>query len=267
MSLAACPKCGFQTPAGSSECPRCGIVIAKYLERMHGPPPAPPPPPAGNPETGLWKTGWRLFRWFCLITAIMTAYLVLNPSPAPAVIADQSHLVSAEHKIQRFAQALAEGRATRLDLSESEINAWLQSRLAAEREAGTVPAEEETRGKGREPVAAPGVTPEAEGAEAELTDLRVRLHESSLQAHLRFRIYGKELSLEFEGVPTIEEGRFAWSDLTGRIGSLPMPRATMQLAWEKLTAQPQVADQLRMPEAIESLEVHSGVLSLIAAAR
>ncbi|GAB4255017.1 MAG: hypothetical protein Kow00109_30200 [Acidobacteriota bacterium] len=266
MSIAACPKCGFQTSPGSSECPRCGIVIAKYLERMHGPPMAPPAPPDGNPEVSLWRTGWRLFRWFCLITAIMTVYLVLNPSPAPAVIADQSHLNSAEHKILLFTRALAQGRATRLVLSESEINAWLQSRLVAMRE-GMAPAEEEEASKNPAPADVSPATVQEAAARAELTDLRVRLHDSRLQAHLRFRIYGKELSLEFDGVPTVQGGHLAWEDLTGRIGSLPVPRATMQLAWEKLFAQPDVADQLRVPEAISGLEVESGMLSLVAAGK
>src|SRR5262245_19200762 len=29
-----CPKCGFQMATAAAECPRCGIVIAKY-ERAH----------------------------------------------------------------------------------------------------------------------------------------------------------------------------------------------------------------------------------------
>jgi hypothetical protein len=32
---AQCPKCGFQSNASINECPRCGVIVSKYLQRKN----------------------------------------------------------------------------------------------------------------------------------------------------------------------------------------------------------------------------------------
>jgi hypothetical protein len=49
MSTANCPKCGFPLAEGATECPACGIVVAKYLAP---PPPSPSSPAAATNEDG-----------------------------------------------------------------------------------------------------------------------------------------------------------------------------------------------------------------------
>ena len=67
-----CPKCGYVVGEGSLECPVCGIVIARYLERNpeaadRGQPPEPPPPEAwlGDHSSlageGEYSTGGMVF--------------------------------------------------------------------------------------------------------------------------------------------------------------------------------------------------------------
>lgn len=45
--MTSCPKCGFELPEGTAECPACGILPAKYRERAAAA--APPPSDAPNP--------------------------------------------------------------------------------------------------------------------------------------------------------------------------------------------------------------------------
>lgn len=53
-----CPACDHELPPGSTECPRCGVVLARYRAR----PPAPPaePPPAGLPPARTARGPGRL---------------------------------------------------------------------------------------------------------------------------------------------------------------------------------------------------------------
>jgi hypothetical protein len=43
-----CPKCNYKIGAGLDECPACGIVISKYLERLPGASEGSKPPPLPN---------------------------------------------------------------------------------------------------------------------------------------------------------------------------------------------------------------------------
>lgn len=45
MSADDCPKCGFPGPVGT-ECPRCGVLVARYRRRRETPEAGPPVPPA-----------------------------------------------------------------------------------------------------------------------------------------------------------------------------------------------------------------------------
>lgn len=71
MTTTVCPKCGYDPPA-ADECPRCGIVFAKYRPRAETPTPAQPaapvpdsrPGPDARPRPGepmrKTGTGWLL---------------------------------------------------------------------------------------------------------------------------------------------------------------------------------------------------------------
>jgi len=51
-----CPKCSFPLAGGTEECPVCGIVISRYLER-HRPAAGSPPPPPQPDREGNEKDG------------------------------------------------------------------------------------------------------------------------------------------------------------------------------------------------------------------
>ncbi|MBZ5637950.1 MAG: zinc ribbon domain-containing protein [Acidobacteriia bacterium] len=53
-----CPKCGFEQPEGGAECPRCGIVFARFEGAGPGPR-APGPAAAGSDVRPIDGDGWR----------------------------------------------------------------------------------------------------------------------------------------------------------------------------------------------------------------
>jgi hypothetical protein len=87
-----CPKCGFALPAGAAECPRCGILVAKFL-RAHGESLAPAAelPPllhpthavavAVAPENESAARGERIARAVALPLALLLAWLAVKGSP------------------------------------------------------------------------------------------------------------------------------------------------------------------------------------------
>lgn len=86
MTTTVCPKCGYDQPA-ADECPRCGVIFAKYRGRPAPPGPAHPQAPAPAPRTGQTApprsggptrrtgTGWLLL---LLVGVSVGAYLELG---------------------------------------------------------------------------------------------------------------------------------------------------------------------------------------------
>ncbi|HRR55424.1 MAG TPA: hypothetical protein P5568_07650 [Acidobacteriota bacterium] len=260
MPFGVCPKCGFQIPPDGVECPRCGIVLAKYRHRSQVPP-DPPPLPAGRDALPPGRLALRVARWFVMIAAVMVLYLLFNPAPAPVVLAGRSDLESALSKIQRFENGLEHRRRTEITLSEGELNAWLRQGLAQwNRKIGQEEEETPQPEQGRE--AASSDQSETDSQGIQVTDLRIKLLFDRLRAHLRFRLYGKELSLELEGIPTVDGGYLELLDLSGKIGSLPVPGPTLHLLWDRLVKTPDARERLRLPEGVEFLSVEPGQLTL-----
>ena len=74
-----CPKCGFQLGAGDrSECPGCGIFIAKYLEAASNKdtPPGPDDSSRTEKETAIVEAETRPAPWFLRVSAGIASIVV-----------------------------------------------------------------------------------------------------------------------------------------------------------------------------------------------
>lgn len=289
----ACPKCHFQQEGGE-ECLRCGIIFRKYKPL---PPPSttgpastsgqtedPPQQPgfrlqvdqteeAQTPEPeepwedevldsprpqrrfGWLRFGFRLFPWLSLAAMIVVFYLILQEAPPLQIQMDPQALTRVDHKMQELQVAAQTGQPYTLNLDEAELNAWLQANLA------------QSQGRSSQQVSglmpqthAPVDDPRFQETQDAMRDLRVNLVGDSVRAYAVFRVYGQDVSLMLEGQVFAENGYLRFKPSEVKIGSLPIPKATLDRVSQRLFDSPQSRDSFQLSPHISSVNIRRGRL-------
>ncbi len=76
-----------------------------------------------------------------------------------------------------------------------------------------------------------------------------------MRVHTLFELYGKSLSLELEGKVTTRDGYLRFEPSSGKLGSLPLPGATLRRAVDRLFESPENREKFRLPPEIEDIRV------------
>ncbi|MFZ0430430.1 MAG: hypothetical protein WAO20_20095 [Acidobacteriota bacterium] len=268
-----CPACGFTQEDSANDCPRCGIVFAKFYARASTQiePPAPP-------EEVAEKTGWyqsvrpvfRAARWLTVAASVMLLYLILRPAPPLVVHMIPGAEQKAEAKIAQFERFVRAGKARILTLNEAELNSWLHSSLVfdSETDARTgPPAKDSTvvsaglQADPTQPVSA------AEEVRASVRDVRVGLLDDRVRTYVRFQLYGKDMSFELEGRVGATDGYLRLEPVSGKLGSCPLPASTLHAAVDRLFQSPENREKLRLPDYVNNLAVANGELQVEYAGR
>jgi len=171
---------------------------------------------------------------------------------------DAGSVVRASAKMRDLSAAVQAGRGGTLQLSESEVNAWLQTNL-------DLPASRK-RSRGTEPGSNPALPPDGhafapsrdpavEEVQSSISDVRVALHGDRVGAYVSFSLYGKEMSFQLEGQLRAENGYLRLLPTSGKIGVLPIPAITLGRAVDRLFNSPENREKFRLPNAIEDIRV------------
>jgi hypothetical protein len=263
-----CPKCGFHQDAGT-ECPRCGIIFARYHSEAVSPPrEANLDPNPAQPAAGTFRRIYRIFRWVCPAGAILVLFLILRPSSPPRIEASPAAAESAESKIEQFQTSIGPGTEQRLEMDESELNGWLGKNLSLKKQAGSEPA---IRQKA-EPLieiakTATGgqtISNEAlEQAQTSVRDVKIELLENSLRVYALFDLHGMDLSLELEGQPVVRNGYIKLEPSSGKLGSLPLMAGTLQKATSRIFDSPENKEKFKLPPNIRDIRIEQGRLIVL----
>jgi len=259
-----CPKCGFEQKE-APECLRCGVVFS----RIHASPPIPAPEAPYSLFRHLATVVLRfyhVFRWATLAGLIVVLYLVLHNSPPPAIEISPEAAQSAESKIQQFQSSIRQGAQDTLEINQSELNGWLDANLTTKRsegqdtavQTGDVASLAKTALNARDPKDS-----DLQQMQSSIKDVRINLMEDSLRLYVLFESHGMDLSLELEGRPLIQEGYLRLDPTGGKIGSLPLPPATLRKATDSLFDSPQNKEKFRLPPYIRDMRVENGRLVIV----
>jgi hypothetical protein len=155
-------------------------------------------------------------------------------------------------KMEQMERAVAEGQPHVLQFTEAELNVWMQSNLAL----GPGPA----TGGSRDPGPAGG--PTLEHVRSSLRDVKVNLVGDRVRAYALFTLYGKDISLQLEGRLIVTDGRLRLEPASGMLGSMPIPRMTLDRAVRRLFDSAENRDKFLLPPEIKDIQVVNGELSV-----
>jgi len=102
----------------------------------------------------------------------------------------------------------------------------------------------------------------ADGA-ATVRDLRVNLSEDRLRLYLLANFHGKDLTFVLEGKVRSANGYLDFEPVSGKIGSLSIPKASLKRAVEQMVATPETQELMRLPTNLRDLQVKDGKLVVV----
>ena len=244
-----CPKCGFTQDFGT-ECVRCGIIMARYKP----PPVSPPQPtlPADSPSPQPSSRGFfqefirefgRALRWVMPVVAIVVLLAILRQAPPPQIKTNPQAAQRLEAKFQELQAAASAGQPYTLQMNEAELNAWLARSLALAPQgpAGGTPAS-------------------VEEAQSTMRDLKIELLGDSLRAYVVFDFHGKNLSLLLEGRLFIQNGYLRFAPTSGKLGSMPIPQATLDRAVSGLFDSPANKEKFLLPTEVRDVRIENSAV-------
>lgn len=223
-------------------------------------------------DLALAKKLYRILTWASLVGLVVCIMLVLRKSPGPEVAYDQAAAARAEQKFEAADQAKAAGHHGKVEvqLDSTELNSYLNQNLDLGNHPATTanasgPAFGNTQpaatgSSGNDPLAgiAGPDTPTLEQVQSAVKDVKVDMDGDLVRAYVIFDFHGKDLSLELDGHLKSEGGYLKFDPVAGKLGSLPLPKSTLDSAVEKLMNSPENREKLKLPSDISDVQIEDG---------
>jgi hypothetical protein len=223
----------------------------------------------------LFKTIYKVLSWTSLVGLVLVVVLVFWKSPTPSVPFDRNAAASAEKKFEAADQAKAAGQPAQVALDRTELNSYLAQNLQVAPQAGVsangaapslpatvgaVPPQTANGSTTNDPAAsvAGSDQPSLEQVQSSVKDVKVDMDGDIVKAYVIFDFHGKDLALELDGHLSADNGYMKFEPVSGRLGSLPLPQATLNAAVEKLMASPENREKLRLPDDISDIKILDG---------
>jgi len=220
----------------------------------------------------LAKKLYRILAWASVVGLVVTIMLVLRKSPAPDVPYDAAAAARVEQKFAAADQAKAAGQQGKVEvqLDRTELNSYLAQNFdlgnhmggnAASGDAASGNATPGAAGSsGGDPLAgiAGPDTPTLEQVQSAVKDVKVDMDGDLVKAYVIFDFHGKDLSLELDGHLKSDGGYIKFDPVAGKLGSLPLPKSTLDRAVEKLMNSPENREKMRLPADISDIQIQDG---------
>jgi hypothetical protein len=223
------------------------------------------------PDTDELKKIYRILTWVSAGGLVLLIVLVLRKSPPPNVPYDPAAATRAEEKLAAADQAKAAGQPPRqVALDRTELNSYLQQNLqTAESTVASAPGTS-VPANGGAPNAGPGgdagnasttasePEPTLEQVQSDVKDVKVDMDGDLVKAYVIYNLHGQDVSLELDGHLSAENGYLKFDPVAGKLGSLPLPQATLDAAVQKLMASPENREKLKLPDNVSDIQIENG---------
>lgn len=224
-------------------------------------------PPKGNPVPDPHASRmntlvliFRIVRWTVYACVLIVLILLLHKSAPPAVSTTPEAAARVEQKFQDVQQAVAQGQPATLRMDETELNSYLASRLVLS--GGQAPNTAANAAPGGTPGGAPNAEQptmdDVEQMRSNVKDVKVQLIDDRVRAYVVFDVHGKEMTLQLEGKLGADNGFLRFEPVSGQIGALPIPQATLEAAVRRMMESPENREKLKLPSDVSDLKIENG---------
>ena len=204
---------------------------------------------------------FRIVRWTVYACALIVLILLLHKPAPPAVSTNPEAAARAEQKFQDVQQSVAQGQPATLHMTETELNSYLASHLALSGNGNGPNGAANAAPSGR-PDAAPNpdqpTMDDVEQMRSNVKDVKVQLVDDHVRAYVVFDVHGKDMTLQLVGKLGADNGFLHFEPVSGQIGSLPIPQATLEAAVRKMMESPENREKLKLPSDISDLKIENG---------
>lgn len=94
-------------------------------------------------------------------------------------------------------------------------------------------------------------------------DMKMMLKDDRLRLYVLAKVREREVALQLEGRLSAKNGFMDFEPLNGRIGSLPVPKASLKNALGKVLSTPEGLDAMRLPSNVQDLHIEGGKLVVV----
>jgi hypothetical protein len=204
---------------------------------------------------------FRIVRWTVYACALIVLILLLHKPAPPTVSTTPEAAARAEQKFQDVQQSVAQGQPATLHMTETELNSYLASHLALSGN-GNAPNGAANAVPSGTPDAAPNsdqpTMDDVEQMRSNVKDVKVQLVDDHVRAYVVFDVHGKDMTLQLVGKLAADNGFLHFEPVSGQIGSLPIPQATLEAAVRKMMESPENREKLKLPSDISDLKIENG---------
>ena len=219
-----------------------------------------------------WRMLFRIVRWSTYAAGAVTLILVLHKAPAPVVETNPQAAARVERKFEQVEQAVSSGQPATMRMDQTELNSYLVSHLDIASNPNSSPtplaapssAQAAASGSSPSPTAVDLSAPAGASAEqieqvrSSVKDVKVELVEDRVRAYVVFDFHGKDMTLQLEGKLGAEDGYLHFEPVAGQIGSLPIPKSTLEAAVSRLMESPENREKLKLPNDMSGLKIENG---------
>ena len=230
-----------------------------------------------TPKSIPWRTLFRVVRWSTYAAGAATLVLVLHKAPAPMVETSPQAAARAEQKFQQVEQAVSNGQPATMRMDQTELNSYLVSHLdiasnpnaspsaapvqsappTVSANTTTAPVPASTAGPDLSAPAGASAE-EIEQVRSSVRDVKVELVGDRVRAYVVFDFHGKDMTLQLEGKLGAEDGYLHFEPVAGQIGSLPIPKSTLEAAVARMMESPENREKLKLPNDMSGLKIENG---------
>jgi hypothetical protein len=145
-------------------------------------------------------------------------------------------------------------------MDETELNSYLASHLVLP--GSKPPTIGTTTSASDTPSGAPNTEQptmdDVEQMRSNVKDVKVQLIDDRVRAYVVFDVHGKEMTLQLEGKLGADNGFLRFEPVSGQIGALPIPQATLEAAVRRMMESPENREKLKLPSDISDLKIENG---------
>ncbi|MGH9642403.1 MAG: hypothetical protein ACRD3Q_08250 [Terriglobales bacterium] len=203
---------------------------------------------------------FRIVRWSVYGCALVLLILLLHKTAPPPVATSAQAAARAEQKLQSVQRDAAQGQPATLRMDETELNSYLATHLDLAGSKGAAAAASATSGTAPDGTlgADQPTADDVEKMRSNVKDVKVQLIDDHVRAYVVFNVHGKDMTLQLEGKLGADNGFLNFVPVSGQIGALHIPQATLEAAVRKLMESPENREKLKLPSDISDLKIENG---------